>query len=139
MAGQLENSYPVYVEFVEMQGVDDTVDMVVVSTIVDELDADAHNMRHIYPYSTLVAQGVLPAGLDHSQQKAFYTCFAGKVNATYATMGQFFNAILADTTDLSQIRQLESQCANDLFSWVVTEIDITESVPASPAAPVQKK
>lgn len=139
VAGQLENSYPVYVEFVEMQGVDDTVDMVVVSTIVDELDADAHNMRHIYPYSTLVAQGVLPAGLDHSQQKAFYTCFAGKVNATYATMGQFFNAILADTTDLSQIRQLESQCANDLFSWVVTEIDITESVPASPAAPVQKK
>ncbi|MFR9251243.1 MAG: hypothetical protein ACLVK4_15720 [Alistipes shahii] len=50
VAGQLENSYPVYVEFVEMQGVDDTVDMVVVSTIVDELDADAHNMRHIYPY-----------------------------------------------------------------------------------------
>ena len=139
VAGQLENSYPVYVEFVEMQGVDDTVDMVVVSTIVDELDADAHNMRHIYPYSTLVAQGVLPAGLDHSQQKAFYTCFAGKVNATYTTMDQFFNAILADTTDLSQIRQLESQCANDLFSWVVTEIDITESVPASPAAPVQKK
>ena len=49
-----------------MQGVDDTVDMVVVSTIVDELDADAHNMRHIYPYRALVAQGVLPAGLDHS-------------------------------------------------------------------------
>ena len=139
VAGQLENSYPVYVEFVEMQGVDDTVDMVVVSTIVDELDADAHNVRHIYPYSALVAQGVLPAGLDHSQQKAFYTCFAGKVNAAYSTMGQFFNAILADTTDLSQIRQMESQCANDLFSWVVTEIDITESVPASPAAPVQKK
>ena len=96
-------------------------------------------MRHIYPYSALVAQGVLPAGLDHSQQKAFYTCFAEKVNATYATMDQFFNAILADTTDLSQIRQLESQCANDLFSWVVTEIDITETVPAAPAAPVQKK
>ena len=139
VAGALENSYPVYVEFVEMQGVDDTVDMVVVSTIVDELDADAHNMRHIYPYSALVAQGVLPAGLDHSQQKAFYTCFAGKVNATYATMDQFFNAILADPTDLSQIRQMESQCANDLFSWVVTEIDITETVPAAPAAPAQKK
>ena len=105
VAGQLENSYPVYVEFVEMQGVDDTVDMVVVSTIVDELDADAHNMRHIYPYRALVAQGVLPAGLDHSQ-----------------------------------IRQMESQCANDLFSWVVTEVDITETVPAAPAAaPAQKK
>ena len=140
VAGQLENSYPVYVEFVEMQGVDDTVDMVVVSTIVDELDADAHNMRHIYPYRALVAQGVLPAGLDHSQQKAFYTCFAGKVNAAYATTEQFFNAILADTTDQSQIRQMESQCANDLFSWVVTEVDITETVPAAPAAaPAQKK
>lgn len=39
---------------------------------------------------------------------------------------QFFNAILADTTDLSQLRQLESQCANDLFDWVVTEVDIIE-------------
>ena len=131
VAGQLENSYPVYVEFVQMQGVDDTVDMV---------DADAHNMRHIYPYSALVAQGVLPAGLDHSQQQAFYKCFAGKVNAAYATTEQFFNAILADTTDLSQIRQMESQCANDLFSWVVTEVDITETIPAAPAAaPAQKK
>ena len=58
VAGQLENSYPVYMEFVQMQGVDDTVDMVVVSTIVDELNADARNMRHIYPYNYLVAQGV---------------------------------------------------------------------------------
>lgn len=139
VAGALENDYPVYTDLSQLPAAADTVDMVVITTIVDELDADAHNMRHIYPYSALVAQGVLPAGLDHSQQKAFYTCFAGKVNAAYATMDQFFNAILADTTDLSQIRQLESQCANDLFSWVVTEIDITESVPASPAAPVQKK
>lgn len=139
VAGALENDYPVYTDLSQLPAAADTVDMVVITTIVDELDADAHNMRHIYPYSALVAQGVLPAGLDHSQQKAFYTCFAGKVNAAYSTMGQFFNAILADTTDLSQIRQMESQCANDLFSWVVTEIDITESVPASAAAPVQKK
>jgi len=35
---------------------------------------------------------------------------------------------------------MESQCANDLFSWVVTEVDITETVPAAPAAaPAQKK
>ena len=139
VAGALENDYPVYTDLSQLPAAADTVDMVVITTIVDELDADAHNMRHIYPYSALVAQGVLPAGLDHSQQKAFYTCFAGKVNAAYSTMGQFFNAILADTTDLSQIRQMESQCANDLFSGVVTEIDLTESVPASAAAPVQKK
>ena len=119
VAGQLENSYPVYVEFVQMQGVDDTVDMVVVSTIVDELNADARNMRHIYPYNYLVAQGVLPAGLDHEPQKAFYSCF--------------------DTSDMSQIRRLESQCANDLFSWVVTEVDVIETVPAGQTAPAAQK
>ena len=115
VAGELEGTYPVYATFVEMPGVTDTVDMVVVTTIVDELNADARNMRHIFPYNYLVAQGVLPAGLDHDQQKAFYNCFAGKVNATYNTMSQFFNAILADTTDMSQLRQLQGQCANDLF------------------------
>ena len=131
VAGTLENAYPVYVEFIQMDGVDDTVDMVVVTEIVDELNADARNMRHIFPYNTLVAQGVLPAGLDHDQQRAFYNCFAQKVNDTYQTMNQFFNAILADTTDMSQLSQLQSQCANDLFEWVVTEIDITETVPAA--------
>ncbi|WP_346701851.1 hypothetical protein [uncultured Alistipes sp.] len=133
VAGTLENAYPVYVEFIQMEGVDDTVDMVVVTEIVDELNADARNMRHIFPYNLLVAQGVLPAGLDHEQQKAFYNCFAQQVNDTYQTMGQFFNAILADTTDMSQISQLQSQCANDLFQWVVTEIDITETVTPAPA------
>ena len=135
VAGTLENAYPVYVEFIQMEGVDDTVDMVVVTEIVDELNADARNMRHIFPYNVLVAQGVLPEGLDHDQLKAFYSCFASKVNAAYSTMDQFFNAILADTTDLSQISQMESQCANDLFNWEVTEIDITETVtPVTPAA-----
>lgn len=133
VAGTLENAYPVYVEFIQMEGVDDTVDMVVVTEIVDELNADARNMRHIFPYNLLVAQGVLPAGLDHDQQRAFYNCFAQKVNDTYQTMGQFFNAILADSTDMSQLSQLQSQCANDLFQWVVTEIDITETVTPAPA------
>ena len=130
VAGELENAYPVYTTFIQMPGVNDTVDMFVVTTIVEELDADAHNMRHIFPYDYLVGQGVLPAGLDRSQQKAFYTGLAGKVNATYSTMEQFFNAVLADTTDLSQLRRLEGQCADELFDWTVTEIDVIESVPA---------
>ena len=127
VAETLEDSYPVYTTFIAMPGMSDTVDYVVVTTIVDELNADAHNMRHIYPYNYLVAQGVLPAGLEHSQQRAFYKCFASKVNATYNTMSQFFNAVLADTTDASQIRRLQGQCANDLFNWTVTEIDIIET------------
>lgn len=37
-----------------MQGVADTLDVVVVETIAQELDEDAHNLRHIYPYNFLV-------------------------------------------------------------------------------------
>lgn len=123
---ELESSYPVYATFIQMQGVDDTVDMVVVTTIVEELDADARNMRHLYPYPALVAQGILPAGLDRGQQKAFYECFASKVNSTYSTMRQFFNAVLADTTDTSQLAALQTRCAADLFDWSFTEIDVVE-------------
>lgn len=133
VAGELESAYPVYTEFIQMQGVDDTIDMVIVTMIVEQLRTDAHNMRHIFPYNTLVSQGVLPSGLDHGQLRAFYKCLAGKVNTTYNSLDQFVNAVVADTTDASQIRQLESQCANDLFSWVVEEVDVdvTEPVPAA--------
>ena len=126
VANDLEMTYPVYATFIEMPGAEDTVDVVVIETIVDYLNADRHNMRHLYPYSYLVAEGVLPAGLDFAQQRQFYNCFAAKVNNTYLTMGQFFNAILADTTNTSQIRQMETQCANDLFGWTVTEIEVIE-------------
>ncbi|MDE6865545.1 MAG: hypothetical protein K2I97_04930 [Alistipes sp.] len=127
VAETLEENYPVYTTFVAMPGMSDTVDVVVVTTIVDELNADAHNMRHIYPYNYLVAQGVLPAGLDRDQQRSFYKCFENKVSNSYITMSQFFNAILADTTDMSQIRRLENQCANDLFDWTITEVDVIET------------
>ena len=126
VATDLETAYPVYAAFIEMPGVEDTVDMVVVETIVDYLDADAHNMRHIYPYASLVAEGILPKGLDHRQQRQFYTCFAEQVNQQFVTMNNFVSAILADTTANSAIRQIESQCANTLFGWVVTEVDIVE-------------
>ena len=126
VATDLETAYPVYTTFIEMPGVEDTVDMVIVETIVDYLNADAHNMRHIYPYHTLVAEGVLPKGLDRTQQRQFYNCFAQHVNNDFVTMQNFVAAILADTTSNSAIRQIESQCANNLFGWVVTEIDIVE-------------
>ena len=41
VAGTLENAYPVYAAFIQMPGVNDTVDMVVVTTIVEELNAGA--------------------------------------------------------------------------------------------------
>lgn len=126
VALDLENSYPVYAEFIELPGVEDTVEMVVVTSIVEELNTDARNMRHLYPYDYLVAQGILPAGLTRDQQRAFYTCFSQQVNNTFHSMGQFFNAILADTTSSSQIASLEANCANQLFNWTVTITEIIE-------------
>lgn len=58
----LEGDYPVYATFIQMPGVDDTVEMVVVTTIVDELNADAHNMRHIYPMLTSFLRECCPQG-----------------------------------------------------------------------------
>ena len=123
VANTLEGSYPVYTTFIEMEGVNDTVDMVVVTTIVEELDADARNMRHIFPYNYLVAEGILPEGLDLGQQHAFYNCLAGKVNDTYASTMQFFNAILADTTDLSRPRRRDPRGATALFGGAEREAD----------------
>lgn len=126
VASMVESAYPVYTAFIAMPGAADTVDVVVTEVIVEQLNADPRNMRHLYPYRSLVAEGVLPAGLDYEQQHSFYRCFAGKVNATYPSLTSFVNAVVADTTSTSQIRQLESECANTLFGWVITEIDIME-------------
>lgn len=115
----LEQDYPVYTNFIQMPGVNDTVQVYVVTTIVKELNADAHNMRHIFPYSYLVGRNILPAGLDRSQQHAFYSCLANKVDNYYPTMTQFVDALMADTTNMSQIARFQQQCANDLFDWTV--------------------
>lgn len=126
VAVDLEHSYPVYTEFITMPGVDDTVERVVVATIVEELNTNAHNMRHLYPYNYLVAQGMLPPGLTHDQLKSFYTCFSHKVNKNFTSMNQFFNAILNDTSNTSQIARMEAQCADDLFDWTVTVTEMLE-------------
>lgn len=118
----IEVDYPVYTTFIEMPGRGDTVEVYVVSTIVSELQADAHNMRKIYPYRELVKEGILPRDLDRQSQRAFYECFARRVDNTFPSVAAFFNAVLADTTANSKIQQLQRQCASDLFDWVV-EVD----------------
>ena len=118
----IEVDYPVYTAFIEMPGRGDTVEVYVVQTIVSELQADAHNMRKIYPYRELVKEGVLPKDLDRESQRAFYQCFARRVNNTFPSVAAFFNAVLADTTANSTIETLQRQCASDLFDWVV-EVD----------------
>jgi hypothetical protein len=82
----IEEEYPLYTTFVELPSVNDTVQVYVVTTIVEELAADASNMRHLYPYRDLVAANILPDGLNRAQQNAFYQCFANAVDGTYANV-----------------------------------------------------
>ena len=124
VAFDIEEAYPVYTTFIEMPGVNDTVDMFVVTSIIEQLNADASNMRHLYPYRDLVAANILPDGLSRSQQNAFYQCFANSVDDTYATPAQLVNAILADTVQTSQIARIQANCANDLFGWVIEVIEV---------------
>lgn len=130
VTGDIEAIYPVYTTFIEMDGAQDTVDMFVLTAIVEELDADAHNMRHIYPYRYLVSEGILPDRLTHEQQRNFYRCLAQKVNGTFYSMEQFLMAIVSDTTSHSKMKQLQSECANDLFDWVI-EVEEVDIIPAN--------
>ena len=123
VAAAIEQNFPVNTTFIEMPAVNDTVQVYVVTTIVDQLNADVRNMRHLFPYNSLVQTNVLPSGLDRVQQNAFYRCLAQKVNYTYPDVASFVNAMLSDTTSMSTINQLQQQCATDLFGW---EIDIVE-------------
>lgn len=128
VAGDIELAYPIYAEFIEVPAVGDTVDMFVVMQIVDEINADAHNMRHLYPYHYLVAEGILPAKLSHKEQREFYKCFAQKVNSYYISEVEFLQDVLTSTTNNSVITQMQQQCAADLFDWVIVvdEVDVVE-------------
>ena len=123
----LEHEYPVYNDFVALTGVGDTIDMTVVETIVDQLNTNANNIRHLFPYDYLVKSGILPEGLSREDRHAFYKCLAKKINDRYTTMNQFFDAMLRDTTSKSEIQQMQNQCANDLFNWQITEVEVFET------------
>lgn len=126
VAAEIEQDYPLYTTFIEMPAVNDTVQVYVVTTIVEQLNADARNMRHLFPYNTLVQANILPSGLDRTQQNAFYRCLAQKVNMTYPNVDTFVNAVLCDTTAVQPITQLQQQCAADLFDWKIDIIEVVE-------------
>lgn len=119
----IEIDYPEYVLFYELPGRGDTLDVYVVSTIVERLDSDSHNLRHIFPYTWLVAEGVLPAGLDNQAQRAFYDCFSQKVKRHYRNMRHFLYALMNDPYAGGTIIQMQNDCAMELFDWGVEEID----------------
>jgi hypothetical protein len=120
----IEIDYPVYTTFVELPGRGDTVEVYVVSTIVEELNANPHNMRNIYPYPYLVAEGVLPPNLTPQAQRAFYECFSHKVKRNFPSTAAFFNAVVGGGAASSQITDLQLECAADLFDWGI-EVDET--------------
>lgn len=121
----IEIDYPVYTTFVELPGRGDTVEIYVVSTIVSELNADAHNMRNIFPYPQLVADGILPPALDKQAQRAFYDCFARKVRNYYPSTEAFFEAVVNDDPSTSMLTMFQQQCAADLFDWNVVVDETT--------------
>lgn len=121
----IEIDYPVYTTFVELPGRGDTVEVYVVSTIVEELNADPHNLRNIFPYPMLVADGILPSGLNHQAQRAFYDCLSHKIKRSYRTTTAFFDALVNGTSaDNAKITNMQMQCAEDLFDWGI-EVDET--------------
>ena len=120
----IEIDYPTYALYYELPGRGDTLDVYVVSTIVERLDTDPHNLRHIFPYSWLVAEGVLPAGLDKQAQRAFYDCLSQKVKRQYHTSRRFLYALMNDPNAGNAVMQMQNDCAMELFDWGV-EVDET--------------
>ena len=120
----IEIDYPVYTTFIELPGRGDTVEIYVVSTIVEELKANPHNMRNIYPYPMLVEEGILPAGLNHQAQRAFYDCLSQKVKRYYHTSHRFLYALMNDPNAGNVVMQMQNDCAMELFDWGV-EVDET--------------
>lgn len=120
----IEIDYPTYALYYELPGRGDTLDVYVVSTIVERLDTDPHNLRHIFPYSWLVAEGVLPAGLDKQAQRAFYDCLSQKVKRQYHTSRRFLYALMNDPNAGNVVMQMQNDCAMELFDWCM-EVDET--------------
>ncbi|MFR9503608.1 MAG: hypothetical protein SNH73_04070 [Rikenellaceae bacterium] len=115
VATDAEVSYPVYTQLMAMPALSDSVDLWVVTSIVEELNADAANIRHIYPYHKLVEQGILPEGLDHEARMSFYNCLAQKVNAQFSSLEGFFYAVVTNALEPNIISTMQSECAASLI------------------------
>ena len=120
----IEIAYPVYAVFEELPGQSDTVQVYIVETIVTQLKDNAHNMRHLFPYHSLVEAGILPAGLDRQAQHAFYNCLARQVRNYYPSMEAFLDDIMNSCGCSTTIQDMQMQCAAALFDWGV-EVDET--------------
>lgn len=107
----LEEKYPSYVEFVEMPMMGDSVEMVVIATIVTDIKASPEKMRYIFPYEMLVRTGFLPTDMSRRHQDDFYRCLAGKVNNAYGSVQQFIWDAIYSQLDDYLIAHIMTQCA----------------------------
>lgn len=122
----LERKYPSYVEFVKMPMMGDSVEMVVIATIVNDIKASPDNMRNIFPYHNMVDAGVLPKDLTTQEQSDFYRCLSEKINRTYGSIQQFlWDAIYSELDDYL-IAYMMSQCAAPYWDTQSETVVITE-------------
>ena len=111
VADVLEERWPSYVEFIEMPMVNDSVEVVVVATIVSDIKANANNMRHLFPYETHVSAGVLPEGLTAHQQKEYYMCLANGVTNVFGSVQNFVWGAINSALDDVVIAHMLRDCA----------------------------
>lgn len=124
MSSTAEVNYPAYRQLVAMPSLNDTLDVWVVATIVEDLDTDAANMRYLYPYHQLVNQGILPEGLDHQARIDFYRCFAQKVNNHFSSLESFFYAVITNSIEPNLISTMQGECAAELFNFTMEIVEI---------------
>lgn len=118
----LEEAYPVYTTFIAIPNVNGTVEEWVITEVASQIQADPTNLRHLFPYNELTTQKILPAGLDRDSRKAFYSCLASKTNANFPSLNAFLMGIIInDSATNAKVKRFESECAAELFEWVVSE------------------
>lgn len=124
VADILEEQYPSYVEFIEMPMVGDSVETVVIATIVTEIKASPSRLRHLFPYKELVRQEILPDGLGAISQEDFYNCLAEKVNMVYGSMQEFVWDAAYSRLDDVVIAQMLRRCAAPFWDVDLTIVEI---------------
>lgn len=108
---QLETRYPSFVEFVAMPMAGDSVEVVMVAEIVEDLRADSHNLRRLFPYRMLVEGGILPDGLSRHQQADYYACLLLHIEQQCGSLGDFVWMVVWGTEESTAIARIMADCA----------------------------
>lgn len=111
VAALLEADYANLNELNNTPGADDSVTMTVVGVLSNYITTDARNMRYLFPYHSLVRQGVLPEGMNRDHIRDFYKCMAAKINNGYVSMESFLWAAMQNKVDATVVGTIQRDCA----------------------------